>query len=716
MNRQHKTIWTLLSIIGLCALSAYMVPMVTATAAEPEPAAENPAKVDDASPVVTDDAAAAEPAGESHSVGQQAVDAPPAEPNLDAEAELTHEEPQALADPPAQADEGAQIDGASTGAPEIPSRGDASAAPAPEQQGHQTGDLGSESRGDGGGPRAPFDPATLKLSFQAYLTDNAGDALPGPTIDLEFNIYTGGGGLVEGPIAMAAVDITDGMVDVLVPVSAGSFDGSERLMGVTVNPPAAELAPRIPLVSVPYALRVDRVASAELDDNIDLGDAATSGSLTVYSSSYGGPGIFLDGVFGTISTYGTDGLEQTRLWNGSWGELLLWDGSVTNDQTVSLSATNDSGGQLSLRDATGGDAVFLDGGTGTVNADGEVNIVDGIGGTKVAKLSQLSLGVRGGRLETFNDTGTFSAIFGTSTVAGGVAELRQADGGLGAVLDGDETGADGGGALRLYDAAGTQTVDILGSTGIVSATGDIGTYSTLAGTLLGHIDKHGGGSWFKSFDTTGTQTGVFGSSATGDGGFAQLYNNSNVLTVRIDGDDGDAGLIQVRNSAGATTITLDGEIGGDGRVTTQELVITGGSDLSEQFDVGEARGTGPAPGRVVSIDPSRPGKLIVSAKAYDRTVAGILSGAGGLEPGMMMGQEGSLANGAYPVALTGRVYCWCDATRGAIQPGDLLTTSATPGHAMKVRDHAKAQGAILGKAMTSLDEGRGLVLVLVSLQ
>jgi hypothetical protein len=46
----------------------------------------------------------------------------------------------------------------------------------------------------------------------------------------------------------------------------------------------------------------------------------------------------------------------------------------------------------------------------------------------------------------------------------------------------------------------------------------------------------------------------------------------------------------------------------------------------------------------------------------------------------------------------------------------LLTTSSTPGHAMKVTDHARAQGAILGKAMSSLAEGKGMVLVLVSLQ
>jgi hypothetical protein len=81
-----------------------------------------------------------------------------------------------------------------------------------------------------------------------------------------------------------------------------------------------------------------------------------------------------------------------------------------------------------------------------------------------------------------------------------------------------------------------------------------------------------------------------------------------------------------------------------------------------------------------------------------------------------MGQKGSIADGDHPVALTGRVFCHVDAGFGAIEPGDLITTSPTPGHGMKVTDHDRAQGAIIGKAMTSLAGGRGMVLVLVSLQ
>jgi hypothetical protein len=154
-----------------------------------------------------------------------------------------------------------------------------------------------------------------------------------------------------------------------------------------------------------------------------------------------------------------------------------------------------------------------------------------------------------------------------------------------------------------------------------------------------------------------------------------------------------------------------------GRVSTNSLEIRGGSDLSESFDIqGPDENVRPAPGMVVCIDPARPGDLKVSSRAYDRAVAGIISGAGGVNPGMLMGQEGSVANGDTPVALTGRVYCQVDASKAPVRPGDLLTTSEIPGHAMKVLDYEKAQGAILGKAMTSLDSGRGLVLVLVTLQ
>jgi hypothetical protein len=46
----------------------------------------------------------------------------------------------------------------------------------------------------------------------------------------------------------------------------------------------------------------------------------------------------------------------------------------------------------------------------------------------------------------------------------------------------------------------------------------------------------------------------------------------------------------------------------------------------------------------------------------------------------------------------------------------MLTTSSTPGHAMRATDPGRAFGAVIGKALGSLPSGRGLVPVLVALQ
>jgi hypothetical protein len=204
-----------------------------------------------------------------------------------------------------------------------------------------------------------------------------------------------------------------------------------------------------------------------------------------------------------------------------------------------------------------------------------------------------------------------------------------------------------------------------------------------------------------------------------DGGSIDLYGpTTSDATLRISGAAGyGGGNMQVYNGNDQLEVTITGNFDNTdiGRIITPVLEITGGSDLSEQFDIGNTSLL-PEPGMVVSIDPDHPGQLTLCEGAYDRRVAGVISGAGGVNTGMLMGQSGSEADGEHPVALIGRVYVWADATNGPIEPGDLLTSSDLPGHAMKVSDHGRAMGAILGKAMTGLSEGQGLILTLVSLQ
>jgi hypothetical protein len=109
------------------------------------------------------------------------------------------------------------------------------------------------------------------------------------------------------------------------------------------------------------------------------------------------------------------------------------------------------------------------------------------------------------------------------------------------------------------------------------------------------------------------------------------------------------------------------------------------------------------------------GTLSRSSKSYDRKVVGVISGAGDYRPGLILDRQRS-SDGRLPLALVGKVYCKADAAFGPIEVGDLLTTSPTPGHAMKASDPAQAFGAVIGKALRKLESGRGLVAILVALQ
>ncbi len=535
-----------------------------------------------------------------------------------------------------------------------------------------------------------------QLGFQAKLKNTDGSPILDPTVNLEFRFYDIGDFAVGSPVTVnnvQCIDWGDGHcgVSTQIPIDETRFGEAVRL-GVSVNG-GDQLQPFVPISSAARSFRVGCATGDEIADHLKLGGSDTSGALQIFAP--GGPGR---GYHSKVELSG-DSVADFGVGVYCGSETLRNDHSY---RTVELNAcglhksssgaTTRIGGELRLSNEDGRQTVYLRGGRG--GNMGET------GGTLVLRnwlyQDTVKLSADGTDLRLFDDNGNQRVWL--KARLGAYLSLRQEDGGTSIILDGDEGGY---GEITVKNKNATDAVVLDGGhnhAGYVRLKDFEGNDRVL---LEGHHKVDVDGTW------------------TDRGGQVSLRNSVGKDTVYLHGGDTNGrggGEIRVRNASGKNRIRLYGDYSnGKGRIFTDVLRIRGGSDLAEQFDV--RRSTGDVkPGMVVSIDPAHPGKLIISDRAYDHRVAGIISGAGGVEPGMLMGQSGSEADGEHPVALTGRVYCWADASNGPIRPGDLLTTSDTPGHAMRVSDHAKAHGAVLGKAMNSLEHGTGLVLVLVSLQ
>jgi hypothetical protein len=175
-----------------------------------------------------------------------------------------------------------------------------------------------------------------------------------------------------------------------------------------------------------------------------------------------------------------------------------------------------------------------------------------------------------------------------------------------------------------------------------------------------------------------------------------------LLHVGTEGNEGD---VRVLDGKGEVRVHLDGASGD---------VKLHGADCAEWFEVAD---DGPAtePGTLMIVDDS--GLLRSSEDAYDHRVAGVVAGAGDLHPGVLLGDRpGHRSSNRVPLSVAGSTYCRAEARSGPIRAGDLLTTSATPGHARCADDRQRAFGAVVGKALQPLRDGQGLVPIVVSLQ
>jgi len=224
-----------------------------------------------------------------------------------------------------------------------------------------------------------------------------------------------------------------------------------------------------------------------------------------------------------------------------------------------------------------------------------------------------------------------------------------------------------------------------------------------------------------------------------------LYTNAIISAVQPMGAFGDAAMLTFATGAGSVNermrITHNGLVGIGTTTPSTMLEVKGsikltagtgasmtypdgtvqstawngttcGGDYAESVDVVGERATY-EPGDVLVIAPKSPNKFLLAGSPYSKLVAGVFSTKPGLTGRRQITPK---TEDEIPMAIVGIVPTKVSAENGAIEPGDLLVSSATPGYAMKGTEAAKLTGAIIGKAMGNLDAGKGVIEVLISLQ
>lgn len=524
---------------------------------------------------------------------------------------------------------------------------------------------------------------TTAFNFQGRLNDGSTPA--NGTYELQFKLFDtiAGGGQIGGAIDKPAVLVINGIFSTQLDFGAAGFDGAARFVEIGVRvagspDPFTILNPRQQVLSTPYSIQAKNAAQLGGVDASEYVTTSTVGNSFIKNATVqqtanlniSGSGFFAGNVgIGTAAP--TSKLQVVSSGHG----ITQTSGAVTVGSFISTASggsgwfgtrsnhplnffTNDSLPQLTL--STVGNL-----GIGTTTPTAKLEVQSAIAGlTGVYAESPSGRAIWGksvGSRGVYGESSTLEGVYGISGSGAGVAGRSTSNSGV-------------------YGESSAVSLTAGGVYGIGTGSGSIG--------VIGQSNL-------------GTAVGVFGTS-TSSTGFGIYARNT---------------------SSGGRAIFAEGNVDVVGITKTNILQITGGSDLAEKFDVaidvakdGKISGNdAPRPGVVMAIDRLGSGKLVVSRTAYNRRVAGVISGANNLAAGLLLPNLSDAKN-AHAIALSGRVWVYADATRNPIAPGDLLTTSATPGHAMKVTDHTKAQGAIIGKAMNGLKGGRGLILVLVSLQ
>jgi hypothetical protein len=347
--------------------------------------------------------------------------------------------------------------------------------------------------------------------------------------------------------------------------------------------------------------------------------------------------------------------------------------------------------------------------TGPINAV-STDKTTAVSGTSPAPATSTSTGAQGNAIGVVGSSWSNVGVVGYSESNDAIYGLSHSSQHAGVSANNDS------GGYGLW-ASGTTAGCFSGDVQIV------GDASNDALNSLSHSPQHAGvsanndsggfGLW-----ASGTTAGYFQGNVqvAGDAlndAFNSLSHSPAHAGVSANNDAGGFGLWASGTTAGyfQGNVQMNGDATVTGTLNVGQDVILEGADCAEEFDLQAALDLDP--GTVMVLDQN--GSLEPGSQSYDRKVAGVISGAGDFRPGMILDRRGT-SHGRAPIALMGKVYCKVDAQYGAVEVGDLLTTSPTSGHAMKASDSTRAFGAVIGKALRPLQSGQGLLPILIALQ
>jgi hypothetical protein len=196
--------------------------------------------------------------------------------------------------------------------------------------------------------------------------------------------------------------------------------------------------------------------------------------------------------------------------------------------------------------------------------------------------------------------------------------------------------------------------------------------------------------------------------SSGEAGWLRLSDsaNTNAVLMLIKQSSGTGDFLKCYNQSGPGSYSQKCHVDANG-------TFVSGSDFAESLP---ARGSRASyqPGDVLSVRTSRPGQVVKSSRPRDRALIGVYS----TRPAVLGADKGGITRvgrNEVPVAITGIVPVKVSAENGAIHPGDLLTSSNTPGRAMNA-GRSPAIGTVLGKSLGTLARGQGTIKMLVMLR